>query len=231
MASAKKRRGRERKAAKKNNSGGGRTISTDVGVVVGGIDIDSSTDCAVLVEGVRAGNDSSTSHAVGWYVTQVHDRQNLIRAGLLDITLGYLKRCNENFGSVVSDIGGDLVSPISWADLLVTIATKSNEYHSQIIDNIGPLADACVMMLRENSLVENDIGMQQLSHLLRSLKDCLIWNATSYSCLSIRGYLRCLFRVGSGNPIDLILSMSSILLYLHLISDDLWNITMISHLK
>ena len=39
MTSAKKRRGRERKATKKkDNNGGGRTISTDRGVVAGGID-------------------------------------------------------------------------------------------------------------------------------------------------------------------------------------------------
>ena len=52
MASAKKRRGRERKAAKKNNNG---TVSTDGGVVAGGIDIDSLSPIAVLVEGIRMG--------------------------------------------------------------------------------------------------------------------------------------------------------------------------------
>ena len=135
MASAKKRRGRERKAAKKNNNG---TVSTDGGVVGDGIDIDSLSPIAVLVEGVRMGLDSYTSHVIGSYASQEYDRQDIIRAGLLDVTLGYLGRCNEHFGSIMSDIGGDLVSPNKWLELLVTIANNS-DHHSQIIDNIGPL--------------------------------------------------------------------------------------------
>ena len=65
------------------------------------------------------GLDSYTSHVIGSYASQEYDRQDIIREGLLDVTLGYLKRCNENFGSVVREIGGDLVSPNKWVELLV----------------------------------------------------------------------------------------------------------------
>ena len=102
MASAKKRRGRERKAAKKkdNNGGDGRAI------VVGanGIGISSIN----WINEIREGSKIATSSAIEWYGSHVHDRQHLLRAGLLDVTLNYLGRCNASFDSVMRDIGGEL---------------------------------------------------------------------------------------------------------------------------
>ena len=119
MASAKKRRGRERKAARKNNNnyGGGRPIST-----IGDWEDEGKTFGAVkLVELVRRGHFEATSSVIACYRDNEADRPLFVRAGLLDVVFGHLGRCNEHFGSVMREIGGDLVSPNIWVELLGTL--------------------------------------------------------------------------------------------------------------
>ena len=126
MASAKKRRGRDRKAARKNNinNDNGRTIRP--------------TSWERGIELVRRGHFVTTSSAIARFRDNEGERPLFVRAGLLDVVFDHLGRCNEDFGSVMSDIGGDLQTPVIWVELLLSV-TVSDECHSQIIDNIDPL--------------------------------------------------------------------------------------------
>ena len=153
MASAKKRRGRERKAARKNASND-RNAHSNGGKVSSGRDNnnnESQSSSAIIshesivrrtVEGVRRGSDNFTLFASSCLfdtTTDIRIIDGLIKEGLLDATLGLLGRCNEDFGSVMCDIGGgDLQTPASWVVIIERAVTVSIG-HSQIIDNIGPL--------------------------------------------------------------------------------------------
>ena len=144
MASAKKRRGRERKAArKKDNNDGARTDCSNGGN--GELSSNIISDLRLINE-MLTGSNMATSSVIACYQQEVpiEHQPSIISLGLLDIallniTLDHLGRCNEDFESVMRGIGGDLETPIKWLELLIIIATKSNEYHSRIIDKIGPL--------------------------------------------------------------------------------------------
>ena len=99
-----------------------------------------------FVDLVRKGNDSATSEMTICFREEEDDRPLFIGAGLMDVVFDHLGRCNEDFGSVMRDIGGDLQTPVIWVELLLSV-TDSNECHSQIIDNMGPLFSCMCTLL------------------------------------------------------------------------------------
>jgi len=69
-----------------------------------------------------------------------------VQQKLLDVVLEFLSRCkcNKEFAKVIKNrkvgsVGGDLKSPSTWIELLISVSSISKDCHSQIIDNIGPL--------------------------------------------------------------------------------------------
>ena len=134
MGASKKQRGQQRKAAKKDRVPKGATIfvqQDDGNMIV------HPENKKYILPLVQSGN-GPTIHELTQYDIDAANF-SLVDSGVLSVVLDFLKRCeDETFHQVMSSVGGDLVTPAAWIDLLIKAASEQ-DYRLQIAENIGPL--------------------------------------------------------------------------------------------
>ena len=149
MTSSKKQRGKQRKAAKNNAAASTRSPHNanfvrmvrrgDNGVT----NVLSDRD---LLNNEQAVQDITIMLAADYNISQTISLDvNRVLKDVVPVVLDFLKRCeDETFDNVIANarkrgVGGDLVSPVSWVNALLTAVSREPNCRIEIAQNIGPL--------------------------------------------------------------------------------------------
>jgi len=149
VSSSKKKRGKQRKAAKAQAVATNYVPTVDentesaAGVeVLGNISEHILQDLLIqtVQAKVQSGHEAGTLALLSSMKSLSTSTPKCVIMSIVPDVLNFLKRCeHETFDQVMTSVGGDLVRPVTWIELLFRVVTSDSSYALQITENIGPL--------------------------------------------------------------------------------------------
>jgi len=171
MGSSKKK-GQQRKAAAKRAQSAETMASSIINSSVSSGDAISGGSNSKIVAKVRRGNNYATKklsftsqfnrfRAAEMLAERGFRNLSYEQSGILSIVLDFLNWCEDDtFHQVVSSVGGDLKSPASWIDILVSACIAEPGCTLQIVENISPLV-RCMCNDTERQLFKSNKHWKQ----------------------------------------------------------------------